>query len=119
MWLSTPNSRPRCPYKEYMPNEIATRIEGATISMAMDTRAGAFTAAEDVPARKLVEQVGAPLDERIPWLHTAISQALDHFKGMPHEELLERVSQSGVMPRLRQRRPFHPPGSNYAGMPWV
>lgn len=78
---------------------------------------------EDVPAEELEERVGAlPFDERVTRLHTAISQALDYFEGLPrerselrcmvilsdavqydpqggvpYEELLERVSRSGVM----------------------
>ena len=78
---------------------------------------------EDVPAGELSEQIaGIPFDEKVTRLHTAISQALDYFEewprernelrcmvilsdavqydpdgGIPYEELLERVSHSGVM----------------------
>lgn len=78
---------------------------------------------EDVPAGELAEQVGKlPFDERVTRLHTAISQALDYFEGLPrernelrcmvilsdavqydpqggvpYEELLERVEHSDVM----------------------
>lgn len=77
----------------------------------------------DVPPEDLREAVSAvPMDERITRLHTAIDQALDFFEGLPrqgnelrcmvilsdavqydpsggvpYEELLERVSGSGVM----------------------
>lgn len=78
---------------------------------------------EDVPAGELAEGVGKlPFDERVTRLHTAISQALDYFEGLPrernelrcmvilsdgvqydpqggvpYEELLERVEHSDVM----------------------
>lgn len=77
----------------------------------------------DVPPDDLKEAITAlPMDERITRLHTAIDQALDYFEalprernelrcmvilsdavqydpsgGVPYEELLERVSGSGVM----------------------
>lgn len=88
-----------------------------------DLRHTFAVADEDVPADGLREAISAvPMDERITRLHTAIDQALDYFEGLPrernelrcmvilsdavqydpsggvpYEELLERVSRSGVM----------------------
>lgn len=100
------------------------QVGGENTRFILATFGDAFqVAGEDVPAGELEERVGAlPFDERVTRLHTAISQALDYFEGLPrernelrcmvvlsdavqydpqggvpYEELLERVEQSGVM----------------------
>ena len=53
----------RVAIKEYMPNEIATRIEGTTVSVAMDTRADDFTYGAErfqEEARTLAKFIGHP-----------------------------------------------------------
>lgn len=94
-----------------------TRFILATFGDAFAVRA------EDVPPEELPVEMGeVPFDERVTRLHTAISQGLDYFEGLPrqrnelrcmvvlsdgvqydptggvsYEELLERVGASDVM----------------------
>lgn len=97
---------------------------GENTRFILSTFGNAFAVVnEDVSPEELKEAVSAvPMDEQTTRLHTAIGQALDYFEGLPrqrnelrclvilsdavqydpdggvpYEELLERVSGSGVM----------------------
>ena len=104
--------------------ESLSASSGENTRLILATFGDAFAVVnEDVPPDDLKGAVAAiPMDEQITRLHTAINQALDYFEGLPrernelrcmvilsdavqydpsggvpYEELLERVSGSGVM----------------------
>ena len=104
--------------------ESLSASSGENTRLILATFGDAFAVVDgDVPPDDLKGAVAAiPMDERITRLHTAINQALDYFEGLPrernelrcmvilsdavqydpsggvpYEELLERVSGSGVM----------------------
>ena len=104
--------------------ESLSASSGENTRLILATFGDAFAVVnEDVPPDDLKGAIAAiPMDEQITRLHTAINQALDYFEGLPrernelrcmvilsdavqydpsggvpYEELLERVSGSGVM----------------------
>ena len=104
--------------------ESLSASSGENTRLILATFGDAFAVVDgDVPPDDLKGAVAAiPMDERITRLHTAVNQALDYFEGLPrernelrcmvilsdavqydpsggvsYEELLERVSGSGVM----------------------
>ena len=104
--------------------ESLSASSGENTRLILATFGDAFAVVDgNVPPDDLKGAVAAiPMDERITRLHTAINQALDYFEGLPrernelrcmvilsdavqydpsggvpYEELLERVSGSGVM----------------------